>query len=106
MACRISEDATRLDMRIRAFLSDKETDMVTGIRRMGREPLVDLVMEIAREEGIRCCHPEDASDDAELIVFRHWEGMDADDVRSRWPEADVLFGQDLCHQVPAVVRLR
>ena len=95
-----------MEMRIGTFLSDRSNDMVTGIRRMGRDPLVDLVVEISRASGRRCFLSDDAPDDAEVVVFRHWKGMDAGDVRRRWPEADVLFGQDLCHQVPAVVRLR
>ena len=49
---------------------------------------------------------DDAPGDAGLVVFRHWQDMDADSVRERWPDSDIIYGQDLCHQVPAVVRLR
>lgn len=103
MKCRILNDTTSLEARISTFISDKGTDMVTGTRRMGRDPLVDLVIEIASYQGLKCFPSEDAPDDAEIVVFRHWNDMDQESVK-KWPNADILFGQDLCHQVPAVVR--
>ena len=43
-------------------------------------------------------------DRAGTLVFMHWKDVD-DSVLASNPDADVLCGQDLCHQVPVVIRL-
>ena len=105
-SCTAPNREENLDAGIRSFLSDKGNDMVAGIRRMGRDALVDRVMDVASDMGFDCHLSDDAPGDAGLVVFRHWQEMDADSVRERWPDSDIIYGQDLCHQVPAVVRLR
>ena len=105
-SCTAPNREENLDAGIRSFLSDRNNDMVVGIRRMGRDALVDRVMEVASDMGLDCHLSDDASPDACVVVFRHWQDMDPDTARMRWPDSDIIFGQDLCHQVPAVVRLR
>ena len=34
------------------------------------------------------------------VIFRHWSDIEEMD------DKDILYGQDLCHQVPAIVRCR
>ena len=103
----IDDDATRLSDRVASFLSDRSTDSVLGPRRFGREALVDYVVDAARSRGLSVWTEDGPVDRPDTMVFRHWSSMDVyrDAIDSN-PGADILFGQDLCHQVPAVVRLR
>ncbi|MGN0098023.1 MAG: hypothetical protein ACI38Y_01680 [Candidatus Methanomethylophilaceae archaeon] len=105
-SCTAPNREENLESGIRSFLSDRGNDMVAGIRRMGRDALVDRVMEVASDMGLDCHLSDDAPSDAEIVLFRHWQDMDIDGIRVIWPDSDIIFGQDLCHQVPAVVRLR
>ncbi len=105
-SCTSPNREENLDAGITSFLSDRANDMVAGIRRMGRDTLVDRVMTIATEMGLDCRVADDAPPGTETVIFRHWRDMDADVIDDRWPESDILYGQDLCHQVPAVVRYR
>lgn len=103
----IDDDATRLSDRVASFLSDRSTDSVLGPRRFGRGFLVDFVVDAARSMGLSVWTEDGPVDRPDTMVFRHWSSMDVyrDAIDSN-PGADILFGQDLCHQVPAVVRLR
>jgi hypothetical protein len=94
--CGIDADETEIESRVLRFLSDRDCDMVTGIRRMGREKFVSYVSEIAKEKGIH------------ITVLSHWDGLENEvsKILSEDPGADIAYGQDLCHQVPAVVRYR
>ncbi len=105
--CTFVPEGSPLESRIEAFLRDRHSDAVMGVRRMGRPELVDRVISVASAIGMDVCRaPVPDGLRPELIVFDHWQDMDEDTVRSEFPDADVVFGQDLCHQVPAVVRLR
>lgn len=99
-----AEDDIDLQEKIRLFLSDRTIGTVTGIRRMGRDNLVDFVAELSRQSGKVCSiYPETNGD---VVIFYHWDGMDnhAAAILKEFPDTDILYGQDLCHQVPAVVR--
>ena len=101
------EDDTSLLDRIDRFLSDRSIDTVTGIRRMGRDNLVDLIKDICESSGRQCSvYPYTSSND--IIIFRYWSEMSPQiaEILERNPETDILYGQDLCHQVPAIVRYR
>lgn len=93
------EDAGLRD-RIRCFLSDRSAGAVTGIRRMGREDLVRLVSEMCPGSSV---FPDTSGS---TVIFCHWLDMEgpASRILEESPDRDILYGQDLCHQVPAVVR--
>ncbi|MBE6518566.1 MAG: hypothetical protein E7Z70_03360 [Thermoplasmata archaeon] len=98
-------DDTDLQLKVETFLKDRSIDAVTGIRRMGRENLVDFVAEMANGLGIGCSvYPDTSGKDA--VIFYSWEIMKdpAESLLRERPGLDVLHGQDLCHQVPALVR--
>ena len=97
-------DGSNLDVRVERFITDRSSSAVTGIRRMGREELVRFVASKAREMGYSVAVGDDEAEDAQIALALHWDCLD--DVVSKHPGADILYGQDLCHQVPAVVRLR
>ncbi len=102
-SCR-DEDPGDLDVRVRAFAFDRSAGSVTGIRRMGRIELVDMVSRILESEGRRVMRiPGTEISDPDVLLFDDWRDID-EELISEHPDADVLFGQDLCHQVPAVVR--
>ena len=86
-------DHFALRERISCFLHDESSDTVLGPRRMPRSELVELVEDVIVDEGL--------SD--RFIVLDHWSGLTPETVSDG---RQVLFGQDLCHQVPAVVRHR
>lgn len=95
----------RLRMRVEAFLEDRSADTVTGPRRMGRTPLVEFVRATAEDVGLTVWSP--GCEGCDVIILDHWSEIPGmEDVIRGNPDADVLFGQDLCHQVPAVVRHR
>lgn len=109
MACQCfqgeEDDSSTLPTRISAFVSDRSLGAVTGPRRMGRENLVAAVADVARSGGSRVSVvPGAPVDDPDVIVFLHWKDIDEALVAAH-PGADVLYGQDLCHQVPSVVRV-
>lgn len=106
MSCPVSEeDPSTLRSRVESFLSDRSTGTVTGPRRMGRDELVDYVAGVAVTSGLSVSVvPGVESEHPEVLVFRHWHDVD-EALVSAHPDADVLCGQDLCHQVPAVMRL-
>lgn len=98
-------DDADLQLKVETFLKDKSIDAVTGIRRMGRTNLVDFVAEMANNLGIGCSiFPDTSGKDA--VIFYGWENMKdpAESLLGERPDLDILHGQDLCHQVPAVVR--
>lgn len=100
-------DPSRLESRAEAFIADRSSDTLTGPRRYGRSQLVDFVAEAARGMGLRVWTVGSDVPDPDLVILDHWSELgDAADVIAGNPDADVMFGQDLCHQVPAVVRHR
>ncbi len=106
MKCILVGEDTVLEERIRTFLFDKSTEMVAGKRRIGRQTLNNLVLKIASEEGIKGSYTEDAPPDAELILIEDLEKVDLGLISETWPYSDILYSQVLCHQVPAVARVR
>ncbi|MBE6524849.1 MAG: hypothetical protein E7Z65_08310 [Thermoplasmata archaeon] len=107
LCAKSADDDTDLQEKIARFLEDRNIDTVTGIRRMGRDNLVDYVASKSNDSGRTCSiFPDISSND--IIIFRQWHGLEDDmrELRARKPSLDILFGQDLCHQVPAVVRYK
>ena len=103
--CSAEEDPTTLSVRVSTFVSDRSVGAVTGPRRMPREEFVRLVAETATDAGLKVSvEPGPGVMGADVLVFMHWKDVD-DEVVAANPQADVLCGQDLCHQVPAVMRL-
>ena len=101
------DDSTRLSDRVIAFLNDRSTDSVLGPRRFGRADIVEYVVEKAESMGFRVWTESSRVDRPDIIVLEHWSLLDSNaGIVASNPDADVLYGQDLCHQVPAVVRLR
>lgn len=99
------EDSTALPEKAATFVSDRSLGAVTGPRRMGRENLVLYVADAARAAGRTVMVvPGDPVDSPDTIIFMHWRDIDESLVAAN-PGADVLYGQDLCHQVPSVVRV-
>ncbi len=96
-------DGSNLDTRVERFITDRSSSAVTGIRRMGREELVRFVASKAREMGFSVAIGSDGPSDADIAIAMHWDRLD--EVASTHPDSDIMYGQDLCHQVPAVVRL-
>ena len=99
-----ADDDIDLQEKIQLFLENRSIETVTGIRRMGRDNLVEFVSRLSKRSGVICSIYPDTSGDT--ILFYHWDGMEepvsailADNLCK-----DILYGQDLCHQVPAVVR--
>lgn len=100
-------DPSALEGRVEAFITDSGSDTLTGPRRFGRSQLVRFVRDVAERGGRRIWMPGTDIHEPDMIIFDHWSEMEAaSSVISENPEADVLYGQDLCHQVPAVVRYR
>jgi hypothetical protein len=97
-------DGSNLDTRVERFIADRSSPAVTGIRRMGREELVMFVASKAREMGYTVAVGGDGPKGADIAIAMHWDGLDG--TVSAHPDSDILYGQDLCHQVPAVVRLK
>ncbi len=97
-------DESCLKARVLRFLEISEESAVTGVRRMGRDAFVEYVASVAREKGSKVSMFPDT--DGDVVVFHTWEGRESEiqEVLSINPKAEVLYGQDLCHQVPAVVR--
>jgi len=107
LCAKSADDDLDLQEKIDRFIADRSIDTVTGIRRMGRDNLVDYVAFRSNGSGRNCSiFPDDSSDD--IVIFRQWHGLEDDmrELRVRKPSVDILFGQDLCHQVPAVVRYK
>jgi len=102
MECAVDGDGSNLDMRVERFIADRSSSAVTGIRRMGREELVHFVAEKARGMGHSVAIGAEGPRDADIAIAMHWDDLDR--VVSGHPDSDILYGQDLCHQVPAVVR--
>lgn len=100
-----AEDGRPLDVKVVAFLSDRTVGAVTGPRRMPRSEMVEYVGRVAEVMGLAVSTGRSADrPDPDILLFDHWRDVD-DALVSRHPGADVLCGQDLCHQVPAVMRL-
>lgn len=105
LCCMAEDDLGTLDERLDVFVSDRSVGSLTGPRRFGRDNLVEAVAEKLRSNGMKVSLvPGSPIESPEVIVFRHWRDIDEGMVEGN-PGADVLYGQDLCHQVPAVVRV-
>ncbi len=99
------EIAGSLPDRMTTYLSDRSNQTLAGPRRMGRSRLVEVLADHAEGLGHSVMIvPGESVQDPDVIIFDHWEGID-EALVSAYPDADVFYGQDLCHQVPAVVRL-
>ena len=82
------------------FLMDRESSMLMGVRRMSRECFVDMVFDVACDNGICASMYPDTSGD--VVILRNWTDSDGSDV----PDGkDVVYGQDMCHQYPAIGRI-
>lgn len=105
LCCMSDEDCSDLRERMAVFVSDRSLGSIAGPRRMGRDELVDLAAESMRSSGNNVSViPGSECEKPDAVVFRHWKDIDEEYISSH-PGIDVLFGQDLCHQVPAVVRM-
>lgn len=105
LCCITEDDPGALGERLDVFVSDRSVGSLTGPRRFGRDNLVKAVAEKLRSNGVKVSLvPGSPIESPEVIIFRHWKDIDEGMVGCN-PGADVLYGQDLCHQVPAVVRV-
>ena len=104
--CEAVSDDGSLRMRVTRFLSERDCSSVTGIRRMGREAFVDYVLSVARGNGVDATLYPDTTGGTVLFYTLDSARAETDRIAGARPSADILFGQDLCHQVPAVVRYR
>lgn len=105
LCCIAEDDPGTLGERLDVFVSDRSVGSLTGPRRFGRDNLVEAVAEKLRSNGVKVSLiPGSSIESPEVIMFRHWKDIDEEMVGCN-PGADVLYGQDLCHQVPAVVRV-
>ena len=100
-------DLDALERKLESFLLDKDAEMVTGLRRMGRENLLDYAVVMCGDIGLDCSVYPDTSSD-HMVFFYGWEGMEGifDGMSSEDPGRQLIFGQELCHQVPALVRYK
>ncbi len=90
--------------RMDAFIADIAVGTLTGPRRLGRENLVRMFAEYIGTKGLSVMVvPGGSVVDPDVIIFDHWNDID-DSLLVEHPNADVMYGQDLCHQVPAIVR--
>ena len=95
------QSAGTLDDRIAAFLSDRGATSLAGPRRYGRQELAGRVAEVAGSMGMRVSRSL-SDTDCDIMILDHWSELSGEP-----PEGiDVILGQDLCHQVPAVIRFR
>jgi hypothetical protein len=106
LCSRESADYKELRVKIVRFLKSRSADAVTGYRRMERSELVDLTRSICDEIDIPNSVYPDIS--GSIVIFYHWNDMEGvlDDLLLKKPDIDIIFGQDLCHQVPAIVRFK
>ncbi len=101
------DDYKELRRRLVVFLNNRSLDAVTGFRRMGRSNLVNLTASIADVIGKSCSIYPDTSG-SDIILFDDWGDMEdvIGSLLSDRPETEIIYGQDLCHQVPVIVRFR
>jgi len=106
LCAKSAENDDELILKMRRFIEDRSIETVTGIRRMGRLNTVMFLYDLASSMGKSCSVYPDTSG-MDIILFEHWIGMEGPSsaLICDNPDIDILFGQDLCHQVPAVVRL-
>jgi hypothetical protein len=107
LCSKYAEDDLDLQEKISRFIRDRSIDTVTGIRRMGKENLVMFAKEMCEREGMASSIYPDVVPDG-IVLFSHWPGMEdiMESLISEHPGIDIVYGQDLCHQVPAIVRYR
>lgn len=104
MRCVCGDDGTdqsdELHDLILRFLREGGNGMVMGIRRMGRDQMVDFVYDLALSNGIDISIYPDTS--GSIVLLRNWIDSDGSDIP---PGKDVVYGQDMCHQYPAIGRM-
>ncbi len=105
LCAKSAEDDEQLLWKLKCFMTDRSIDSVTGIRRMGRINLVHFFKNLCDEKGVECSIYPDISSGT-IILLEHWTGIEsiAESIESTVGPRDIIFGQDLCHQVPALVR--
>ncbi len=99
-------DDSDLEERVQHFLDHPEDSAVTGIRRMGREEFVRFVVSVGTKSGHDITIYPDTS--GKTVMFYHWDGIQSESrgILKDDPKTEIMYGQDLCHQVPAVVRFK
>ena len=106
VCCGFPTDDEGFSERVDRFISDRGYHAVTGLRRRGREQFVDYVVEAARAKGLDASVFPSIGSDMTAFYSRDEAEKTAERVLKERPGTDVVYGQDLCHQVPAVVRYR
>lgn len=102
ISCELPDKMASLEERMDVFLRDRMTDSIMGVRRMGREELVRYACMRAASMGIKASIYPDADEGTELVLF--YQRSDMKDASGLPAGADIVFGQDMCHQYPALVR--
>lgn len=103
MRCMLGDGADspeEFDTLVLRFLCDREGRMLMGIRRMGREAMVDHVYRLALDNGMDVSMYPDVS--GSIVILRDWTDSDGSDIPA---DRDVVYGQDMCHQYPALGRM-
>ena len=107
LCTRSPTDDRELRYKIETFLRDRSRDAVLGTRRMGRNNLVQETAEICGTlELSYSIYPDTSGKD--VIIFDEWYEMEdvIKDILRKRSGVDIIYGQDLCHQVPAIARMK
>lgn len=111
------ENGSVNDHRIRSFVDAADEAILTGVRRMGRVQLMNVIANfLVREQSdANIVYVKDAPEDMHKFFSKELKGEDIVLIYSvmdvpDWEKAlrlsikgkvTVYLGQDLCHQVPA-----
>ena len=108
MKCRASEKPDSFSLRASRFFEDPLADVLTGPRRMPLSEFMALVRAEAEAGCYRISDADGADRNTQVIFFDTWVGNSDSmcEAHRRFPKAAIIYGQDLCHQVPAAVRYR
>lgn len=107
----------RLFEKIDPFILSELACTLTGTRRMGVDALMDAVAERLKEMQRNVIRAENGdmehirnniiNGSKNCVLFNAVvDDMVLNDIFTEFPDVDVYIGQELCHQVPACVKVR
>jgi hypothetical protein len=104
--------------RIDSFLSNPDAGILRGERRMGPEPLLDILADrIAEDDSANVIYVKEKNNLLEkirsetvpgkknhIILYADFDTAESDLITRTFPDAEVYRAKELCHQVPVCFR--
>jgi len=113
----MQQDRSQLSERMESFLSNPDAGMLRGDRRMGTEPLLDMladrisadgsnVIKVKKEEGMfdHISSKIISGKENFILIYVDIGVEETNSMVKMYPDVQIYKAKELCHQVPVCYR--